>query len=454
MSIEFSNNFDSPVNKFEQMLKTNSTLFFDVQDFENIIHHYIDSGEINLAKKAVSIGLNQHNNNIQLTLLKSELLILDGDIDNSYSLLKEIESIEPNNQEVLIQKATIYSKKNQHGKAIKILEKSLNFIDDPSEVWLLLGMENMMTSNYSEAQKFFKKCLNIDPEDIQTLYNLIYCNDQLKEYGKSIEILNYILNINPYNESAWHELGKQYLKINKKNEALTSFEFAIISDEKFSGAYVEKAKILEEKGNIIEAIENYQITLQIEDESAYIISRIANCYEKIGNKQEARNYYEKSVIIDPSNNSCWNNLVEFCIKNKNYKKAILHLKNVIRINENNLNYWKKIAFVYKETKRYDLAEKAYKKAIELGDKEYDTWIDLIDSLLIMKNWNSATDIAVQAKKYFPLDHLIDYRLAGCLIKKGQTYKAKVYIENFIKNNGTLPSSIKYLFPEISITQKK
>ena len=32
------------VNKFEQMLKTNSTLFFDVQDFENIIHHYIDSG--------------------------------------------------------------------------------------------------------------------------------------------------------------------------------------------------------------------------------------------------------------------------------------------------------------------------------------------------------------------------------------------------------------------------
>ena len=38
MSIEFSNNFDSPVNKFEQMLKTNSTLFFDVQDFENIIH--------------------------------------------------------------------------------------------------------------------------------------------------------------------------------------------------------------------------------------------------------------------------------------------------------------------------------------------------------------------------------------------------------------------------------
>jgi len=454
MSKEFSNSFDSPVNKFEQMLQTNSTLFFDVQEFENIIHHYIDSGEINLARKAVSMALNQHDNNTQLILLKSELLILEGDIDNSYSLLKEIESIEPNNQELLIQKATIYSKKNQHNRAIKILKKSLDFIDDPSEVWMLLGMEYMMDSNYYEAQKYFKKCLNLDPEDIQTLYNLIYCNDQLKEHGKSIEVLNYILNIHPYNESAWHELGKQYLKINKKSEALTSFEFAIISEEKFSGAYVEKAKILEEKGDIIEAIENYQIILQIEDESSYIINRIANCYEKINKNKEALNYYEKSVIIDPSNNNCWDDLIKFCIKNKNYKKAILHLEKVIKLNENNLSYWKKIAFVYKETKRYDLAEKAYKKAIDLGDKEYDTWIDLIDSLLILNNWNSATDVAVKAKKYFPLDHLIDYRLAGCLIKKGQKYKAKVYIENFIKNNGTLPNSIKYLFPEISITQKK
>ena len=111
MSKELSNSFDSPVNKFEQMLQTNSVLFFDVQEFESIIHHYIDSGEINLARKAVSMSLNQHNNNIQLILLKSELLILDGEIDKSYSLLKGIELIEPNNQEVLIQKATIYSKK-------------------------------------------------------------------------------------------------------------------------------------------------------------------------------------------------------------------------------------------------------------------------------------------------------------------------------------------------------
>jgi hypothetical protein len=39
------------LNKFESMLKTNNVLFFDSEEFENIIHHYLDLGKISLAKK-------------------------------------------------------------------------------------------------------------------------------------------------------------------------------------------------------------------------------------------------------------------------------------------------------------------------------------------------------------------------------------------------------------------
>ena len=36
-----NNNF--PLTKFESMLKTNNVLFFDSEEFENIIHHYLES---------------------------------------------------------------------------------------------------------------------------------------------------------------------------------------------------------------------------------------------------------------------------------------------------------------------------------------------------------------------------------------------------------------------------
>ena len=51
--MEFSPNDNNnlPLTKFESMLKTNNVLFFDSEEFENIIHHYLNQGKVALAKK-------------------------------------------------------------------------------------------------------------------------------------------------------------------------------------------------------------------------------------------------------------------------------------------------------------------------------------------------------------------------------------------------------------------
>ena len=61
-----NNNFS--LTRFESMLKTNHVLFFDSNEFENIIHHYLESGKIALAKKAIKLGLEQHPTSINLKL--------------------------------------------------------------------------------------------------------------------------------------------------------------------------------------------------------------------------------------------------------------------------------------------------------------------------------------------------------------------------------------------------
>lgn len=39
------------LSKFESMLKTNKVFFFDSEEFEDIVLHYMDTGRVNLAKK-------------------------------------------------------------------------------------------------------------------------------------------------------------------------------------------------------------------------------------------------------------------------------------------------------------------------------------------------------------------------------------------------------------------
>src|SRR5699024_3663601 len=111
-------------------------------------------------------------------------------------------------------------------------------------------------------------------EDISALYNIVYCFDFLEETEEAISFLTTYLDHNPYSEIGWHQIGLQYVKIHNLEQALSSFDFAIIADDYFVGAYMEKAKILEKIGHYEAAIECYETTLELEDPTAFAYLRI------------------------------------------------------------------------------------------------------------------------------------------------------------------------------------
>ena len=99
--------FAAPISKFEAMLKTNQVLFFDAQEFESIVQYYIDFGKLSLADRAIEIGMNQHPGNGELLLLKSEILIFEGEYKKSLEIIETVEQLIPQHEEIFLQKATI-----------------------------------------------------------------------------------------------------------------------------------------------------------------------------------------------------------------------------------------------------------------------------------------------------------------------------------------------------------
>ena len=60
-------------------------------------------------------------------------------------------------------------------------------------------------------------------------------------------------------------------------------EFVIISDDEFTSAYIEKGKLLEKEGKYNEAINNYKISIRLNEPNSFIIMRIGLCYLKLKN---------------------------------------------------------------------------------------------------------------------------------------------------------------------------
>jgi len=436
------------LEKYEAMLKSNKVLFFDSVEFEFIIHYYIDNGMIHKAKKAITMSLSQHPDVTSLRLLYVEVLVFENQLEKAEDLLSKIQEIDSDNDEALIQKASILSKRSKHKDAINELQKALYFTEDQADVYALLGMEYLFIDDFDNAKSQFEKCLELDPDDYSALYNSINCYVYLDDTEGAIDFLNRYLDTNPYCEIAWHQLGLQYSDLEDYKKAIASFDFAIISDDTFVGAYIEKAKILEKLSRYQEAIELYTITLSIEDPTSYALLRMGKCYEKLDKSEIALEYYSKTVAEDPLLDKGWLAITNFYCKNKEYQKALHHINKAIEIDGENMDYWKRYAEINNRLASYDNAELGYRMSIEFGDTSLQNWLDRSDVLWMLSEKDATIVCLDQALEFYPENAEILYRLAGVYYETKLDDKAENCLHLALKKDWEFSIILEELFPKV------
>ncbi len=445
---EDEDDYNLSLSKFESMLKTNKVLFFDSEEFEEIILHYLDMGKASLAKKALKLALEQHPKSTGLKLVQVEMLVYEDKLDLAEKLLNELFAIEPHNEEIYIQKANIYSKRDNHEKAVELLKTALEYTDDYADVYNLIGMEYLFMDNLELAKENFIKCLEEDTEDQAALYNVVYCFEFLDQNEEAIAYLLQYIDKNPYSEIAWHQTGRLNYGLKKYEDALRAFEFATYIDDEFLGAFMEKAKTLERLKMYEEAIESYNRTIELDDPTSYALLRIGKCHEKLGNKAFALKFYNKTVHEDPLLDKGWIAITDFYVRQKNYQKALFYVNKALSIDNENRFYWKRYATINKEMSFFEEAEYGYRKAVEHGDFMLDTWLFWVDILQFLGEFESAVQTLLQASEYYPEEYEIEYRLAGLYLMLRETEKGKFHLSNGLRLNFKNHTILEQLFPVV------
>ncbi|WP_366182731.1 tetratricopeptide repeat protein [Flavobacterium ovatum] len=441
-------NYNLSLSKFESMLKTNKVLFFDSEEFEEIILHYLDMGKPALAKKALKLALDQHPKSTGLKLVQVEMLIFEDKLDIAEKLLNELYAIEPNNEEIYIQKANICSKRDQHEKAVDYLKMALEHTDDYADVYNLMGMEYLFMDNLEDAKNSFIKCLEEDIEDQTALYNVVYCFEFLDQHTQAIEYLNQYIEKNPYSEIAWHQKGRLHYGLRQYDEAIRAFEYATLIDEDFLGAHMEKAKAYERLNQYEKAIESYNRTLELDDATSYALLRTGKCHEKLGNTALALKFYNETVHEDPLLDKGWIAITDFYVRQNNFQKALFYANKALAIDNQNKLYWKRYATINKQMNFFEEAEFGYRKAVEFGDTELDTWLFWVDLLQFLGEFDGAIVTLLQATEFYPESNEIEYRLAGLYFMIQDTTKAKFHLSNALRLNFDNYIILEDLFPVV------
>lgn len=450
MEEEFGNFQNHSISKFESMLKTNSFLFFDSNEYEEIIVYYIEIGNIFLAKKAISLASKQYPDSTILSLLHIEVLLLNNEVVKAEQIALKIYEIDPLNPEILIQKAKIYSKKKNHIKAIELLEEIKENSDLYYDALSLIGKEYLFIDDFENAKNIFMKCLKQDDFDYSVLNNILYCFDSIGDSKSTIKYLNSFLETNPYSEIAWHQLGKEYVKDKRYEEALSAFDFAIISDDSFVGAYIEMAKILEKLNRINEAIEKYEISIGINQPTTFALYRIGRCHYKLGNNDLALSYFIQTIEEDPIHDKAWMSIAIIYYNKNDFNESKNNLLKALEIDSDKIKYWELYAKINVKIDNFEEVELAIKEILSLGKLDVNTLTFLTQTLIKIPENESLIKGLLKSINLFPksAENEINYLLSAIYFKILDNENAISHLKKAYFYNPAKYNYFKKLFPVI------
>ena len=184
MEREFEFYGDSDINdliiRFEDLIQNGNGIYFDVEEFEDIIDYYDEIHDGKYMDRALDTALEIHPAHSYFKLKRAQRYSMPEKFNKSLKLLKEIIQIEPRNYGAFESLAYVYGQLGNHKKAIEIYLECINLGSEEDETWLNIALEYQNLGKYEMSLAYFKKILKNYPENEEALYEILFCYESLR----------------------------------------------------------------------------------------------------------------------------------------------------------------------------------------------------------------------------------------------------------------------------------
>lgn len=380
---DFDLNDDNAVQmaleKYLEMTSGGKCHFLDSEEYEMVVDHFISENSISKAELAINDALSLYPQKKVAFQLRMAICYASSNREQkALDILSEIESIEPDNADIILTKGAIYSQLQRFEKAIEEYKKALTDYDELDEIYYSISQEYSNLGQTDKAIEYLKKSLFSNPKNESALFELSMVYELSDKSDEGVVYFTDFADKNPMNHIAWFCLGMCFSNIGLYEKAIQAFDFCIVLDEHFLSAYLNKSNALNSLGRQKEAIDNYHFALTFDNDNSYIYYCIGENYLDLAELDLAEKYLLKSIALSELLSEAWISLSAVYEEKNNYIQAIECLKKAIHIDPECVDYHAYIARLYHLTDNIELAIFHYNKALEMLPENTDSWFDLAE----------------------------------------------------------------------------
>lgn len=364
------------VSQYEIMDANDSVEFLDERSFNLLIKFYEKEDQKEKALSVIDNAITQHSYSVGFYIQKAQLLMGISRIKEALDALERARVFAPNDLAITLHRADALSRMDECEDALELLDGVKNHVSRTESAVVFIAEANIYEyqEDYNNMYYALQDAILADPTNQEALERMWICVELSEKYNESKELHLELIDENPYCYLSWYNLGQAYFHLDDLYEAMESYEYAFVINEKFEFAIRDYAEVclLLEKYN--RALECYKQALEHVRPDADLFTKIGYCFEGLGNFDRAKHFYNKAARLEPENSYIYYRRGEVYRKEESYKSAIKSFQKAIELNPRKEAYYSSIAETYAAIGNNDYASQFYEKSVETAPDDTKIWI--------------------------------------------------------------------------------
>ncbi len=411
-------------------------VYFDVNELEMLLDQYLDQNAFSDVKNLLILADKLHPNAVGIKLRKAKYYFSEGRIRASWNLLSQVQSIEPSQPEVYMVKGMIEVLNKKFDEAENWFNKAIELAGDEAvDMYYTIASTLETAHQYKSASAYYEMAYRAGGNtDSELLYDLAYCNEKGGNIGRSLKYYRKYLDVNPFSETAWYNLGViNYNDENWKN-AMEAFEYSLTVDPRYLPALQGKARVLIQQELYDKGISTYLDYLDEEAPDAEACFEIGDAYRHAGRDKDALTYFKLALNKDDEYADAHYGIALLSFEKGEYMQSLMHLRSAIRVSSYNPDYWYTAALASRNLGLHGEAEDAFEKALELYPYDPEFWLGYADLKYDSGKLELAIELLTRGASYNKNTATIKYRLAGYHLEKEDKFNAISYFAQAVELN--------------------
>jgi len=440
--------FQVLLRKYEDMRSGSQSIFFDVEEFEQIIDYYLDDFQYDEAREAAQLGKKQHPASVEIKYKFIHIYIEQGQPKKALALLEEIPVWEENNPERYFLKGTALCLLNRLKEAEAQFDRGLEISSEDTfdaMVNISIAFENVR--HFELAIKYLIQAYQQQKENLSVLYDLGYFYDRLHRFDESLKYYQQYLDLDPYSDNVWYNIGIVYHKLEEFEKAVEAYDFSIVINPDYASAYFNKASVCVNARKFNKAIDTYRDFLEVEPESTQAYCYMGDCFEQMNQLDDALGSFQRVIELDNTDPEGWFGAGMIYHRMGRSQDAITYILKAIEFENNNLDYWINLGYANEDAGLIEEAVKCYGYVTRVDAKDFDGWTALTSLLMKEGYFEKALNFLREAFVHHPSEAGIKIKMAVCHLKLEEKNLAKKFLKEALQANSELITEFDYYFPE-------